>query len=108
MVPSVHLNGTSGDELLEQVTEASTAVRAAIRALDRAAPNARDYYVQGDDAFERARAEHAARYAKLQDVAAELYAIAEDISDQIDEQRTRRAVAGQALRDRLIVRSGKC
>ncbi len=58
LLPSIHLNGTSAEQLLEQACEAGNAVRAAIVALEAAGPNARDYYPQGDDAFTRARAEH--------------------------------------------------
>lgn len=56
VTPTVHLNGTSKEELVQgriAVIEAAQALR---DALQRAAPNARDYYPQGDDAYKLARA----------------------------------------------------
>ena len=45
MVPTIHLNGTSHDELLRQILDAKEAIRKAVEALANAAPNMRDYYV---------------------------------------------------------------
>lgn len=74
-VPTIHLNGTSRGELQDQIREAYAGVSNAIEKLQGAYPNARDYYVQGPDAFTKARAEHEARMHKLSDVAHELLAI---------------------------------
>jgi hypothetical protein len=76
MKPTVHLNGTGAERLLEQYTEAGRAVQEAIDALAGAAPNARDYYVQGPDAFACAAREHAARATALRGVLADLEALA--------------------------------
>lgn len=46
-VPTVHLNGTSKGELLDQAHRAARAVANAITAVMQAAPNGRDFYVQG-------------------------------------------------------------
>ncbi len=66
--PTVHLNGTSRRELENQLTEAGSAVYLAMRKLNEAAPNARDYYPQGEGVFSEAMREHAARMTKLADV----------------------------------------
>ena len=68
MVPTVHLNGTSQDELERQIEAASSAVFDAIATVADAAPHGRDYHVQGDNAYERACTEHNARMAKLRSV----------------------------------------
>ena len=73
------MNGTSKDRLGEQYLEASNAVRVALKQLGESAPNARDYYPQGDQAFSRARKEHIARLEKLTSVRQELEEILESI-----------------------------
>lgn len=79
--PTIHLNGTSRDELYDQLLAASAAVRGAISALTAAAPNGRDYYPQGSDAWPQASAQHSARVQKLVDVREELYELLEHIAD---------------------------
>jgi hypothetical protein len=68
LLPSVHMNGTSRQELLSLNFAALRAIDAALTALRAAAPNARDFYVQGDYAFTVARAEHRCRVAALEQV----------------------------------------
>ena len=77
--PTVHLNGTSRDDLERQIENASLACRKAIIALEEAQPNARDYYTQGGDALRSAIREHNARVAKIQDVLNQLSDIYEHI-----------------------------
>lgn len=86
VAPTVHLNGTSGSDLREQLHRAHEVVRLAADALQAAAPNARDYYVQGAAAFPRARDEHYARLRKLGEIKLELEAIAVAVCDQIDRR----------------------
>ncbi len=74
-LPTLHLNGTSKMALAEGYLDAYRAVRAAIVALEAASPNARDYYPQGDGAFEEARREHAARLAALSAISADIQAL---------------------------------
>lgn len=90
MVPTVHLNGSSGEVLLDQYTAAAESVRQAIGKLCDAGPNARDYYVQGSDAALAAQREHEARLAALKRVRNELAAIADGIQDQIDAKEASR------------------
>lgn len=80
--PTIHLNGTSANALLDQYTTAGDAVRLALEALGNAAPNGRDYYPQGPAAFEQARKEHDARTAKLREVLVDLGELAEHVADQ--------------------------
>ena len=81
MIPTVHLNGTSKNELLAQVEEAQRGVSVALRAMSSAAPNGRDYYPQGPSAYAEAEREHLARVNKLVDVRQELLALYEAIAD---------------------------
>jgi hypothetical protein len=82
IIPRVHLNGTSKGELLEQFKTADRALRAAEEALQRAAPNERDYYVIEPNPFEGARAAHVARIKALTKVREEIMAIAIGVVDQ--------------------------
>lgn len=83
-VPLVHLNGTSGEALLEQYRDAAAAVRAAIDALIEASPHGRDYYPLEGEALKEATTEHLARLATLCKVRDELEAIALNVYRQID------------------------
>ena len=80
-MPSIHLNGTSRDKLFEQYSDATAALRVAIKKLEDASPNARDYYLQGPSAYKEAEIQHNARILQLQGVMKEIYAILEHISD---------------------------
>jgi hypothetical protein len=80
MLPTIHLGGSDPDDLRRQVTAAGMAVRRAREAVAAACPNGRDYYKQGPDALRRATRQHEARLVKLQDVEAELQALAHGIS----------------------------
>ncbi len=81
ILPTIHRNGTSADALLEQARAAGDALREALDALQGAAPNARDYYPQGPDAYRAAEAEHAARIGALRRVLADMQALAEHAAD---------------------------
>lgn len=81
MMPTVHMNGTGKETLLNDHVDAMAAIRGAMEALRKAAPNARDYYVQGDDAYTKAREEYSARQQKLADVLDELEVIASHLAD---------------------------
>lgn len=72
MVPTIHLNGTPHERLMEQVSAAREALRATVEALSEMTPNGRDYYPQGEGAFDKAAREHAARIQKISAVDAEL------------------------------------
>jgi len=77
MTPTIHINGTSREQLLEGYLSAITALDTALDKLLLTAPNGRDYYVQGDDAWRKASAEHLERMRALHAVREELSQIAE-------------------------------
>jgi len=81
-VPTVHLNGTGKQGLVEPLRAALSALRAASRAVESAAPNARDYYPQGAGAYEIAAKEHASRLAKIASIMDEVSAMWEGIENQ--------------------------
>jgi len=82
IAPTIHRNGTSADDIQEQLQKAYRAVNEASKALSAAYPNARDYYVQGNEAFPKARREWDERQAKLKSVADDLLAIHIAIDEQ--------------------------
>jgi hypothetical protein len=79
--PTIHRNGTSRQELLDQVCKASAAIHDAMTALAGATPNGRDYYVQDPGAIKLALEEHDSRATRLQSVLDELQDLAIHISD---------------------------
>lgn len=81
-IPTVHINGTSQQMLMDQLGNAIDAVHEAGRKLAAACPNGRDYYVQGGDAIKAALDQHEARMAKLKSIATDLESIMEAVADQ--------------------------
>ena len=77
--PLVHLNGTSKAALAEGYHNAATAITAALDKLIEAAPNARDYYPQGPDAYSVARREHDARCEALRAAHRDMLALYEHV-----------------------------
>jgi hypothetical protein len=76
ITPTVHLNGTSREELLHQYIAALEAIRGAHDALCAMSPHGRDYYPQGPDAFQIARQEHQDRLASLEGLRMEIEELA--------------------------------
>lgn len=81
ITPTIHLNGTSREALLEAVCTAGQAVDEAMTALCKAAPHGRDYYPQGAGALAEAEATHREWLAKLREVYDELMALALRINE---------------------------
>lgn len=79
--PTVHLNGTSKEELQRQLRDAHEAIGKAIEAMAQAAPHGRDYYPQGSSVIYNAQAEHTSRVRRLESVREELFAIWENIEN---------------------------
>lgn len=77
--PTIHLNGTAKEDLVERWNDAYTAVVEAIGRLQESGPNGRDYYPQGPAAFTQAQAEHLERLHKLQSVRADLDELREHV-----------------------------
>jgi hypothetical protein len=85
--PTLHLNGTAGDDLLSQTVDAMLALSDAIKALQAAGPNGRDYYMQpGNNRFAQAQQQHEDRLARLEAVQVELVEISESIHAQMMER----------------------
>jgi len=83
--PTIHLNGTSKGELLDQLCSASSAIADAIKALENAGPNGRDYYPQGSYAMRDAQDQHARHVNALVLVKSEIDQIAEHIDGDSHE-----------------------
>lgn len=64
-LPTIHLNGTSKERLVDALCDASNALNEAYEALKQTAPNGRDYYPQGNDALAAATSEHMDRLRRL-------------------------------------------
>lgn len=80
-VPRVHLNGSSYEELMTQLSTVTEALGFALDALAQATPHGRDYYMQGD-AIGPARADHAGRTGRLKSVLTEIELIAAGVYQQ--------------------------
>lgn len=75
VIPTVHLNGTSAEQLMESYLEVRRALVAARDALCKAAPHGRDYYPQGQEASTLAFDQHYLRVKRLEIVTRELETI---------------------------------
>ena len=82
IVPTIHLNGTSKESLLEDLDSAFDALDVAFNKLKRTAPNGRDYYPQGPDALQKATDEHFDRLRKVQEVVDDLQSLMIAIDEQ--------------------------
>jgi hypothetical protein len=90
-VPTVHLNGTSAEELRDQLDAAVEGLRAARQAVVQAAPNGRDYYVQDAIARGRAMGAHERRCGELTRMLAELEEMRDHVQAVIDFKAAQRA-----------------
>lgn len=74
-LPTIHLNGTSEKMLMEGYRAAFEACSKAVDALYQVEFHGRDYYPQGQEAWEKAHAEHCSRIARISSVKDELLSI---------------------------------
>jgi hypothetical protein len=79
--PTIHLNGTHPKDLFEGAEKTYQALRSAWEQMAASAPNARDYYVQGPDAFRRAADEHTQRMKLLNGMINDYSKLLESICD---------------------------
>ena len=91
--PTIHMNGTSVESLLEMNEEAYQALGVAMAALRNAGPNGRDYYPQAGNAMSNAVAEHEARLRRIHEVMIELENMGEYLATEQDKRRTRKVSA---------------
>lgn len=88
--PTIHMNGTSLERLIDDNQRSIDALRNAIETMAQTGPNGRDYYPQGGNAMEDAQNEHRARMQKVQDVMRELETIGEYLGDEEVKRMVRR------------------
>lgn len=86
--PTIHLNGTSKESLVEYWNDAYAALQDALTALQHAAPNGRDYYPQGPEAIQTAETEHRLRLMKIQSVMGDLNTLREVVMFPSDLPRS--------------------
>jgi hypothetical protein len=79
--PTLNINGTSADDLIQQRRDAYVALHEAIQTLQQATPHGRDYPGQPDQCAAD-RAAHYARIKVLYTMAGELVAEAHAIKEQ--------------------------
>lgn len=92
IAPTCNLNGTSPNDLFDQVVGALSALRTAQKAFEDASPNGRDY-PQGPGVFKLAQEAHSSRVKRLADLQRELEEIAENIADQRDVIQARKGAS---------------
>lgn len=83
MLPTIHLNGTSPEELRDQLSRADRAADAFREALMGMAPHGRDYYPQGPDAVYVAVIEHGERLAKLEQIINDINTLIEHVIEHV-------------------------
>lgn len=81
IVPCIHMNGTSKQDLSDALESAHDAIGEAIDKLRKSAPNGRDYYVYENNAYGLAAQQHYDRMKRLDSVQKELDAIIGGILD---------------------------
>ena len=79
--PTLNINGSSADDLIEPRRDASDALQAAIKALQQVTPNGRDYPGQPDQCVADRQA-HYDRLAALMAIATEIMSEAIYIKEQ--------------------------
>jgi hypothetical protein len=89
MFPTVHINGSSGKALANELEDAYRKLHEAQDALAKCAPHGRDYYPQGQDAINTAQAHHFGRMESLRQIMSEVTQIWENVTDQNDARERR-------------------
>jgi len=79
--PTIHMNGSSRDALMDGYLNARAMLLAAMGALEESHPNGRDYYPQGPDAVQDAMRQHRDRVMRLQAIIVEVEALALILSE---------------------------
>lgn len=87
--PTIHLNGTSAKMLEEDYGKAHDLLQDFRDAFCRVEFHARDYYVQGDNAFSQARKEREEILQKISEIDSYLMEIRLSVQEQ-DQARKRR------------------
>jgi hypothetical protein len=82
-LPTIHSNGTSLDTLLDGYDAIDLALYDLIAKWQAVEFNARDYYLQGPDAYTQARDERQQHGAKIQEIRAYIDGIRQHLYDQL-------------------------
>lgn len=82
-LPTIHANGTSLDTLLDGYDAIDLALYDLIAKWQAVEFNARDYYLQGPDAYTQARDERQQHSAKIQEIRAYIDGIRQHLYDQL-------------------------
>jgi hypothetical protein len=85
-IPTVHLNGTSKEELIAQLRGAIVHAIALKDLLHDAMPHDRDYYVQGEGLGIRARMQMKVRILKVETIVDDLMCILQKVQEQGEKQ----------------------
>ena len=80
LVPTIHMNGTSRDVLIDQAVDGLNALDAALVVLRATGPNGRDFYPQGPEAIVAAMAAHRELIERVQSAYDDLKTMAEAIA----------------------------
>jgi hypothetical protein len=85
VLPIVHTNGTSREELLDLRALAMGAIRDLLERLAEMAPNQRDYYLGDPDLWKKALEQHRRRVTSIEALAAEVNEEQEALIAGIDD-----------------------
>lgn len=88
-IPTVHLNGSSPDSLLDAYREVLDVCLKLAKALAEAQPNGRDFYPQGPNAISVAMAEHRTRVERVKLTMDEITALYDGVMDQVEARQKR-------------------
>lgn len=83
ILPTIHSNGTSLDTLLDGYDAIDLALYDLIAKWQAVEFNARDYYLQGPDAYTQARDERQQHSTKIQEIRAYIDGIRQHLYDQL-------------------------
>lgn len=82
IAPTLNLNGTSPEALLDQLHTAATAMNKAITAFAEATPHGRDFITAPSGALDAAREAHSRRMLAMRAIHSELMKVAADVAAQ--------------------------
>lgn len=75
-IPQIHNNGTSKEDLLNNLSNAYTSLQESLGKLNKTGPHPRDYYVKQYDDYNAAKVQYRNRCNKINEVMKELELIA--------------------------------
>lgn len=94
VIPTVHINGTGGIDLIEQYSDAMLAIEISLQKLP--SPHGRDYYLQDGYAVTKAILQRDAWATSLRQIYRDLEAIGMNVVDQNLSRQPRTTTAASA------------